>query len=176
LKVVIPSFRAQAIRRELDTCGIDDATIFPDLEGLSRTLVARWRPRKTIAPHRSVYTRLRPSKVAKGGVGVFAIRKIQKGRAIFSGDGDQMVWIEEGALPNKPKEIRKLYEDFSVMKQKRYGCPPTFNQLTPAWYLNESKTPNVACDSEYEFYALRDIKPGEELTVDYSTYSDSPSL
>ena len=176
VKIIIPSFRTETIRQQLDTCGVDDATIFPDLEGLSRTLAARWRQRRSITPHRLVYTRLRPSKVARGGVGIFAIRKIRKGIRIFSGDSDEMVWIEEKFLPKTPKEIRKLYEDFSVIKQKRYGCPPTFNRLTPAWYLNDSRKPNVVCDNEYEFFALRDIRSGEELTVDYSTYSDPPKV
>jgi len=172
VKIIIPSFLTETVRQELDTCGIDDATIFPDLEGLSRTVAARWRPRRTIAPHSSVFTRLRPSKVAEGGVGVFAIRKIPKGTSIFPDDSDAMVWVEEESLSKLPKAIRKLYDDFSIIKGKKYACPPTFNRLTPAWYLNESKKPNVACNNQYDFFALRDIQAGEELTVDYSTYSD----
>ncbi len=54
-----------------------------------------------------------------------------------------------------------------------YGCPKNFNQLTPSWYLNHSDHPNVAFDSNDEFFALRDIRANEELTVDYSTYSES---
>jgi SET domain-containing protein len=47
-----------------------------------------------------------------------------------------------------------------------------------AWYLNEPNEgarPNVRFGEESsDFFALRDIKLGEELTVDYSTYSDRP--
>jgi SET domain-containing protein len=47
-----------------------------------------------------------------------------------------------------------------------------------SWYLNEPRKgtqPNVLCDPEtYDFFAMRDIKPGEELTVNYATYSDLP--
>ena len=46
--------------------------------------------------------------------------------------------------------------------------------LTTSWYLNHSDEPNVAADEHYLFYALRDIKAEEELTVDYHTYSDEP--
>jgi SET domain-containing protein len=46
------------------------------------------------------------------------------------------------------------------------------NPLTVAWYLNHSKTPNVGCDKDYIFSALRDIKEGEELTADYHTYNE----
>jgi SET domain-containing protein len=58
------------------------------------------------------------------------------------------------------------------LKGERYGCPATFNSLTPSWYLNHSTTPNLRCDENYDFFALRTVKPGEELTVDYSTYSE----
>jgi hypothetical protein len=38
--------------------------------------------------------------------------------------------------------------------------------------MNESKKPNTRCDENYDFYALRAVDSGEELTVDYSTFSD----
>jgi hypothetical protein len=176
-KIVIPSFRVQAIRRELEASGIDEATIFPDLAGLSRTLSLKWKSDEHGRPHQSVYTRLRPSGVHKGGVGVFAITKIRKGSLLFEGDNEEMLWVVESRIPKKPKEIRRLYEDFPVIRDRRYGCPPTFNRLTVAWYLNEPRKggrPNVGCTNSYDFFTLRDIRPGEELTVDYSTYSELP--
>jgi hypothetical protein len=92
---------------------------------------------------------------------------------LFQGDESEMVWIHRDMLGRQPKQVERLYEDFAVMKKDRYGCPRTFNTLTPGWYLNESRRPNVRCDDQYEFFALRDIKEGEELTVDYKTYSES---
>jgi SET domain-containing protein len=123
-------------------------------------------------PHAGVYTRLRPSKVH--GVGVFAIRKIKKGTNIFSGDDADVVWIKKSSLRRLPGEIRKLYEDFAVIRNDgtEYGCPKSFNVLTVGWYLNESENPNVRCDKSFDFLALRDIAVGEELTVDYGTYSE----
>ena len=50
------------------------------------------------------------------------------------------------------------------------GCPSNFNRLTMSWYLNESKNPNVRCDKSYNFWTLRNVKAGEELTVDYLSY------
>lgn len=44
-----------------------------------------------------------------------------------------------------------------------------------SWYINDprpNEKPNVICDENYDFRALRDINEGEELTVDSSTYSD----
>ncbi len=124
-------------------------------------------------PHEEVYTRLKPSDIH--GVGVFAIRPIPKGTHLFYGDETEMVWIDYERIRSLRGENRKLYDDFSIIKRDKYGCPRNFNQLTMGWYLNESKTtPNVECRACYEFYALRDIREGEELTVDYSTFSEYP--
>jgi hypothetical protein len=127
-------------------------------------------------PHTGVYTRLRPSKIH--GIGVFAIRKIKKGTNIFSGDDADMVWMKKSSLRGLPGEIRRLYEDFAVIRNNgiEYGCPKSFNVLTVGWYLNESENPNVGCDKGFDFFALRDIVAGEELTVDYSTYSEPTQI
>jgi SET domain len=79
------------------------------------------------------------------------------------------LWYLISRLPN---EIKKLYKDFCVKKGNKYICPISFNKLTPAWFLNHSDDPNVAADSDYRFYAIRNIKKGEELTANYHTYSE----
>jgi len=170
IKIVIPSFKVEAIRTDLETCGIDDITIFPDLEGLSRTVERKWKGEYQRLPHEGVVARLAPSPIH--GIGVFAICAIRKGTKLFFGDLDEMVWVEKDELHRLPKRTRKLYDDFTVLKDNRYGCPLSFNRLTPAWYLNHSKTPNVRCDENFDFVAIRNIKAGEELTADYSTYSE----
>jgi SET domain-containing protein len=123
-------------------------------------------------PHSGVYTRLKPSKIH--GVGVFAIRDIKKGTNIFPEDNDRMTWVDESQLRRLPPPLTRLYKDFAVIRGKKYGAPSHFDRLTTAWYLNHSKRPNVAVDKSYRFYALRFIRSGEELTVDYDTYSDQP--
>ena len=125
-----------------------------------------------------MFTRLKPSSIH--GVGVIAIRNIKKGTRLFAQDSDEMLWVEANRLP-KDKQLLQLYDDFAVVKNgkharpKRYGCPTHFQRLTMSWYLNEPKPgekPNVRCDENYEFIALRNIRNGEELTVDSTTYSD----
>jgi hypothetical protein len=179
LKIIIPSFRVQSIQRELATSGIDEITIFPDLDGLSRALTAKFRSDLNSLPHHGVVTRLQRSKMANAGIGVFAISNIKKGTPLFPGENEEMLWVA-AELPKLPREIRKLYRDFAIFKGNRLGCPKNFNVLTMAWYLNEPKkgdSPNVTCDPRsYDFFAGRDIRAGEELTVDYSTYSDKPSI
>lgn len=121
-------------------------------------------------PHNGVYTRLGKSEIH--GVGVFAIRFIKKGINPFKNDNTEMVWVERKKVLRLPAIMRKLYQDFGVLKDGYYGVPQNFNQLTPGWYVNNSKNPNLRCGKDYNFFATRDIRVGEELTVDYSTYSE----
>lgn len=125
-------------------------------------------------PSTNSFTRLRPSPIH--GIGVFAIRDIANGTNIFKDDNSKMIWIDEGKVLNQRGEIRRLYDDFCVVDHGKYGCPKGFNNLTVAWYINEplkGEEPNVICGAEYDFFAAREIREGEELTVDYSTYSDN---
>jgi hypothetical protein len=125
-------------------------------------------------PHDKAYTRLQCSPIS--GIGVFAIRDIPKGTQVFKPDDDELVSVNVGEIEKlfKPGDpIRRLYEDFCVLRGKIYQCPVSFNKLTPPWFLNHSESPNVAADLSLKFYAIHEIKAGKELTADYRTYSDN---
>jgi hypothetical protein len=132
-------------------------------------------------PHYGVTTRLAPSPIH--GVGVFAICDISKGQTVFGNDGD-IIWMSKSQIPSDPI-IKKLYDDFcilgywsdGVLYNDHCGCPVRFDKMTTAWYLNHSDSPNLVCDIDdgYSFRAIRDIAVGEELTVDYGTYSQEPN-
>lgn len=124
-------------------------------------------------PHDKVYTRIKCSPIH--GVGVFAILPIPKGTPLFGDDDDELRWVGRAELGHLPREINRLYTDFCIAKDKGkwFGCPRSFNDMTIAWYLNDSRNANVGCDKNYRFHTLRDVKKGEELTVDYRTYNDS---
>ena len=186
IKIVIPSSNVATIRRELEIYGIDEVTIFPDLDGLGRCVSARWKSDRHDLPHQVVCTRIGPSKTHMGGVGVFAITDIKKGAPLFHKDNEEMLWVDESTVRStcqKNPAIRLLYRDFPVYKKGRngkdgkFGCPTNFNRLTVSWYINEPKhggRPNVYCKEEtYNFFALQNIKAGDELTVDYAKYSDT---
>jgi SET domain-containing protein len=123
-------------------------------------------------PHEGVYTRLKPSKIH--GVGVFAVRDIPQGTPVFAEDDADIVWIDKNDIGTLPAALKEFYDDFCIIKGNKYGCPENFDKLTIAWFLNNSEQPNVAADAEFRFHALRDIKAGEELTANYSEYSDDP--
>jgi FRG domain len=173
-KIVIPAHVVNGIRLDLQNFGIDDTTIFPDLEGLGRALATSYREIKKDSPHRGTYVRLQPSKLGKAGVGIFAIARIPKGTRVFAGENEEVCWMDKGALP-KSGPLRKLYDEFAIIKGDLYGCPTSFNRLTPAWFMKDSKKPNTRIDENYDFYTLREIAPGEELTVNFVTFSDNPA-
>lgn len=125
---------------------------------------------KTVVPHAGVYTRIKPSPIH--GVGVFAIIDIPEGTSVFEPDDEELIAVPKASVTAISPALQKLYRDFCVRKAREYLCPANFNVLTPAWYLNTSKDPNVFADESYKFRALRDIKVGEELTADYDTYSE----
>jgi hypothetical protein len=111
------------------------------------------------------------------GLGYLLSVIFPKGANIFEGDTTEMVWIDKSEIVTLEPEIRRLCDDFCVIKGKSYGCPENFNSLTIGWYLNESKdNPNVRCTNDYDFVAIHDIKKGEELLANYSEYSDYPDV
>ena len=122
-------------------------------------------------PHVDVYTRLAPSKIH--GVGVFAIVDIPKDTNLFGPDDTDLVEVPAGDITDLMDSQQDLYHDFAPLVGGYYRCPPSFNMMSAAWYLNHSETPNCRCDeSDYSFYSLVDIPAGTELTVDYNTYSE----
>jgi hypothetical protein len=136
-----------------------------------RSDIFRHFSREKKFPHDRVYTRLKPSGVH--GVGVFAIVDIPKGEYIFEPDDDALVYVSPSKTKDLPQEVERLYKDFCVLQNNMYACPSSFNKLTLSWFLNNSENPNVAADLSLKFYAIRDIKAGEELTSDYDSYSEN---
>ena len=126
-----------------------------------------------MTPHEKVYTRLKPSKQLNGGVGVFAIVDIPKGTNLFETDNSEMGLIPKADVDKLPMAIQELYEDFAGIEGDNYDAPANFNCMTTAWYLNHSpENRNAVADEEYNFFAERDIKAGEEILVDYTQYND----
>lgn len=128
------------------------------------------------APHAGVLTRLGASAVH--GVGVFAIHPIAAGTDVFPNDRREIVWVDAAlvdALPETSPE-RGLYVDFGIRRGDLIGCPPSFDMLGTGWYLNQpvpGGAANIGVDEGFEMRALRDIAVGEELTVDYATFSEA---
>lgn len=130
---------------------------------------------QTGLPHEAVYVRLGPSGIH--GIGVFAIRPIPAGTILFADDAVPLVWVNKAELEQAglSSAQRRLYRDFGINREGMVGCPASFNNLGPSWYLNEPPSggsANVRSDAQFNFTAARHIAKGEELTIDYSDFSE----
>ena len=125
-------------------------------------------------PHDEVYVRLGESRIH--GIGVFACKAIKAGTNVFAADQRLISWVPASLLedPSLDEFQRSFYRDFAIRRGQQLGCPSNFNLLTVGWYVNDpdpGEEPNLAPTSQFELIALRDIAPGEELTIRYSSYS-----
>jgi uncharacterized protein len=121
-------------------------------------------------PHRNLYTRI---KASSKGVGLFAIRGIPKNTKLFIGDiGNTVKILVSDVDKIDDAEVRRMYIDFCPVIGNYFVAPSDFNQMTMSWYLNHSDEPNVTVVAELQFVTLRFVSLGEELTTDYTTYSD----
>lgn len=125
-------------------------------------------------PHDEVYVRLGRSQIH--GIGVFAVRPIPSGTNVFQADQREISWVPGTLLEDPAVEPfhRSLYHDFAIRRGGcQLGCPSNFNLLTAGWYVNEppaGEEPNLTPTAEFDLVALRDIEPGEELTICYSSF------
>jgi uncharacterized protein len=124
-------------------------------------------------PHRNLYTRI---KASSKGVGLFAIRSIPKGTQLFVGDVGNTVRILVSTVDKiSDAEVRQMYTDFCPVVDNYFIAPSDFNQMTMSWYLNHSSEPNVKVVPELRFVTSRFVPVGEELTANYTTFSDHAS-
>jgi len=130
---------------------------------------------------KQTYCRLGVSSIA--GIGVIAIQDIPAGTNPFVYPDDKkaleykVVYITEDELADLPDTVQKLVKDFIIKNgDDMYAIPENgMNALDITFYMNHSKTPNVEIvfdtTCKYTTYrALRRIKEGEELTIDYRVY------
>jgi len=119
------------------------------------------------------YVRLKESKIH--GVGVFAIKDIPKGVNPFAGVAqDEWIGFTKKELSSLEPSVRKLMDDFlSVQKGKVWVPANGLGSINMSFYMNETRRPNVMAVNQGDFFkTTRLIKAGEELTVDYSTFSE----
>ncbi|MGB2702167.1 MAG: SET domain-containing protein [Chitinophagaceae bacterium] len=116
------------------------------------------------------YVMLKPSPIE--GIGVFAIRDIPKGcRTIFSAGIGEWIKVSIDEVEKLPAHSRNLVETYCLYDEENYFVPSYgFKLMDTVLYLNHSAQFNIASVNDGEqFEALRDIKAGEELLVDYGS-------
>ena len=122
------------------------------------------------------YVMIRPSPIE--GIGVFAIRDIPKGcRTMFSKankDHDEWISVPRSEVEQLPEHSRALIENYCLYDDDNYFIAEYgFKKMDLVNFLNHGDEPNIVSvnDGEY-FEALRDIKTGEELVIDYGEIVD----
>ena len=123
-------------------------------------------------PHEEVLVRLGVSKIH--GIGVFAQQLIKTGSNIFGNDTRAIYWVPASVLDDGSLNDfqRRFYLDFAIRRGDELGCPANFNLLTVGWYVNEPAAgdePNLIATTGFDLVASRDIEPGEERTIRYSS-------
>ena len=123
---------------------------------------------------RDVFTRLAPSRIH--GIGVFAIKRIPRGTNPFRGEPVEYcsIPVSKSEFSGVPKTVRKMVHDLCAFKDGYCWVPNTgIEAATKGWYMNHSTKPNMRVEDD-KFVAVRNIRTGEELTVDYRTYTEGP--
>jgi SET domain-containing protein len=104
---------------------------------------------------------LRPSPIH--GIGVFAVHTIKKNTKLrlFARD-DGIRYLKSSS------RLEAMLSYCIPIEDGYYMCPADFGRMSVGWHLNHSDTPN-AFHKNYIYYAGRDIRAGEEITIDYET-------
>ncbi len=122
-----------------------------------------------------VKTKLGPSKTQ--GLGLFADEDILKG-TIFLKDcpyrGGYLDLIEWSEEEWKMLEQKLSKESFRQIKRYSYKYKDmTYNlELDNARFINHSENPNIAEDEFGNDIAVKGIKKGEEILINYKTFCD----
>jgi SET domain-containing protein len=123
----------------------------------------------------NTYVLLQPSPIA--GIGVFAIQDIPKGcRDMFSKPdvNDKWITVSKQEVDALPAHAQFIVGNYCLYDDENYFIPDDgFKKIDVSLFLNHADTPNIISinDGDY-FEAIRDIKAGEELLLDYGEIVD----
>ena len=123
----------------------------------------------------NTYVMLRPSPLE--GVGVFAIRDIPAGcREMFSKPDPDELWItlSKNEVEKLPAHAKFIVQNYCLYDAENYFVPEQgFKKMDVSLFLNHSDAPNIISIDEGDYFeAMRDIRAGEELLIDYGGIVD----
>lgn len=117
---------------------------------------------------------VKPSTIPEAGVGLFAMHDIAAGTELAVEPKD------ETYVTRRPEEVPKAFWGLCEFTQDGmlYG-PRYFNRLSVEAFINHSDDPNTKYREEEGttgHFALRDIKAGEEILMDYRDLNEPSAL
>ena len=104
------------------------------------------------------------------GIGVVTSKLIKKGARVDAWEKGDMVYVPLESITDM--DYLKWLNVFGIVVWKGFYAPPNPMRLSLAWYINHSDKPNLdirVTPASWTIRAKRNIKPGEQLTVDYGT-------
>ena len=118
----------------------------------------------------NTWVMIKPSTIE--GIGVFALKDIPTGcRSMFSKvtADEQWITISKTEVENLPEHAKALIENYCLYDADNYFVPDYgFKKMDLVNFLNHSDEPNIISINDGEFFeAIKDIKQGEELVIDY---------
>lgn len=128
---------------------------------------------------KNIYCRLKPSSI--NGIGVFAIRDIPQKTELFKTiRKTRFIYVDPRVVFENLKIhpiVKEMVKDFCAIKNGKLYLPNfSLNEIDISFFVNHSKNPNTLAKEGERFFALRDIKRGEEITVDYEQYCDKEDI
>ena len=123
----------------------------------------------------NTWVMIKPSPIE--GIGVFALQDIPKGcRSMFSKATEEEQWltISKIEVENLPAHAKALIENYCLYDEENYFVPDYgFKKMDLVNFLNHSDEFNIVSINDGEFFeAIREIKKGEELVIDYGEIVD----
>ncbi len=124
----------------------------------------------------NLYVMIKPSPIE--GIGVFAITDIASGcRDMFahpSADDGEWITVSKEEVAALPVHAKSLIETYCLYDELNYFVPEKgFKKMDLVNFINHSDTPNIISINDGEFFeAIRDIRMGEELLIDYGKIVD----
>lgn len=130
----------------------------------------------------TIKTILAPSKI--NGTGLFTVFPIKKGRKVWEYNFDLDIWKSHTFIKEMEDVIYKGHAkpDFDhalkwTRKDLKWFKKHAYKDIQGIWvlcgdntkFMNHSFSPNLITRDGAD-YTVRDIKSGEELTIDYSTF------
>jgi SET domain-containing protein len=122
-----------------------------------------------------VPVRIGPSEIH--GLGVFSVERIVEGTVVWCFTPGFDLDCDPRIVDEQPEPLRRVLLHYGYVDARldRYVLC-----CDDARLLNHCETPNLVSDYSVEPHgqdvAVRDIEPGEELTVDYGTIEASRSV
>jgi SET domain-containing protein len=121
-----------------------------------------------------VPTRLAQSPIH--GFGVYAAGLIPKGTPVWRFERGLDMEFDPGIVETLPEHVRTFFSHYGYLDRNVKRIILCFDD---ARFVNHCDTPNVATDYAQDAYgldvALRDMAAGEELTMNYEGFEESPA-